>query len=394
MKKPSKHAEKTVRVSLTPHIATDILLIIAIVIFSLLVPSLVSGQQLKTRVKDVARFEGIESYSLVGYGLVIGLNGTGDSDQELTQQTINNVLQNFNLKVNEADLKASNVAAVMITLEIRDSSHKGDLKTATVATIGDATSLMGGELLLAPLLGTDGTPWAIAQGPVTIGGFTFGDAGAGGDQQSKNHPTVGKLANGVKMLRDINVEDTHKETLMVFLNRPDYTTAVNLADAINLKYFGSSRALNRSTVKVMVPRSFLETATVPVFISEVEQILFTPDSRARIVFSERTGTIVIGRDVRLTSVAISHGSISVNIKSSLSVSQPNSFRSGGDTKVIENQETQVIEEATPLNVLPSITSIGDLVDVLNTLGVTPRDIMAIFIALQESGALHAEIDTM
>ncbi len=367
----------------------------ALIFFTLVALSISSmGGPMAVRIKDAARFAGSDRYTLVGYGLVVGLNGTGDSDQELTQQSIVNLLHNFNIKLDPADVKAQNCAVVMLTLTLNDGVHKGDLLTATISSIGDATSLQGGELLLTPLLGEDGTPWALAQGSVVVGGFQFGSGGAGGESQTKNHPTVGKLPGGVKMMRDIDTVAEATGSVRIFLKRPDYTTAVNLAAAINREHVGLARAINHSTVLVTVPDSYLVEGTVPVFLSELEQIRFSPDQRAKIVFSERTGTIVIGREVRIDSVAISHGSISVSIKNTVGVSQPAPFRGGGDTVVANDQQTAVAESRAQLQVLPETTSVGDLVDMLNALGVTPRDIMSIFVALQQSGALHAELEPM
>lgn len=345
------------------------------------------------RVKDVTRIAGREGQTLIGYGLIVGLAGSGDSDEALTQQSLANVLENFRVNIDPDDLKAQNCAAVIVTLDLPDGAHKGDRVTGTVAAIGDATSLVGGELLLTPLLGTDGTPWAIAQGSVLIGGYRFGGSGGGGDLQAKNHPTTGKISN-VKLLRDVGLEPILGHSVMLFLRRPDYTTAVNLASAIDEAFYQAAEVVDQATVRVRFPAEVIENGTEAAFVSQLEQLRFVPDQRAKITFSERTGTIVIGRDVRISSVAISHGSITVNIKSTLQVSQPAPFRSGGQTAVVPDEQTTVQEQRAPLNLLPEVTSVGDLVDVLNTLGVTPQDIMAIFIALQRGGALHAEIEIL
>jgi len=346
------------------------------------------------RIKDATRIGGNESHTLVGYGLVVGLAGSGDSDQDLTRQTIAAALENFRVKVAESELKALNCAVVLVTVTMPNGGHQGDMLNGTVATVGDAKSLVGGELLLTALLGTDGEPWAIGQGALTVGGYAFGGSGAGSDSQSKSHPTTAKLTSGIKLLRDVGVTELAAPTIMLYLKQPDFTTAVSMSEAINLRFAWAARVLNRSTLRVNVPASYLQAGTVPVFVSELEQVRFVPDSRARIVFSERTGTIVIGREVRLSSVAISHGSITVSIKSTVAVSQPEPFRSGGTTVVAQDEQTTVTQPPSKLNLLPEISNIGDLVDVLNTLGVTPQDIMAIFIALQHSGALHAEIEVL
>jgi len=218
-----------------------------------------TGSPLKVRVKDVARIAGDdEMYVLVGYGVVAGLNKSGDSDKTLIQRTIANLMQNFNIIVAEKDIKAQNSAAVMVTATIRGSRRKGDLAPAEIASIGDCKSLLGGILLLTPMLGADGEPWAIAQGPVTTGGFSFGsdNAGEGGNEVIKNHPTSGMLTNGVKLLRDVGINYKNNDVLTYNLKRPDFTSAVNMADSINKKFFGAAIAEDDATIKVRIPATY------------------------------------------------------------------------------------------------------------------------------------------
>lgn len=354
----------------------------------------VTDTQFKVRVKDVSRFRGEEKFTLVGYGLVTGLNGTGDSDENLTQSTIRNLLHNFNIIVDRDRIKAQNTAAVTVTATIDHSAHKGDMIHGTVAAIGDSTSLTGGELVLTPMLGTDAEVWGIAQGAVTTGGFSFGDSGQGGEQAIKNFPTVGSLTGGIKLLRDINVGLKEADVLSLFLNDPDYTSAVNLAGVINDAYYGSALALDASTVRIRVPKEFRDEGLMTTFISEIEQLQFHCDDKARVVFNERTGTIVIGSEVTVSQAAVCHGNIMVNIKNIPGVSQPNAFSYRGDTEVINEQQTTVEEQRSPVFPIPNTTTVGQLVDVLNSLGVTPRDIIVIFHVLKEAGALHAELESM
>lgn len=352
------------------------------------------ASNVKVRVKDVTRIGGSETYTLVGYGLIVGLNGSGDSDEELTQRTISNLLQKFNIVVDEESIKAQNTAAVMITAEINQAAHEGDMIAATLSSIGDATSLTGGELLLTPLLGTDGKPWAIGQGAVTTGAFQVGGSGGGGETQSKNHPTVGLLTNGVKLLRDVGLGVANTDAITLCLKRPDYTTAANMAESINSTFQGAAIAIDSATVRVMVPKTYREEQRFTEFVRELEQLEFSPDSVAKVVINERTGTIVFGGNVKLSSVAISQGNLTITIKNTEGVSQAGAFAPGGSTQNVSNQETTVREEHAPIHLIPDVTTVSELVGVLNALGVTPRDTMVIMHALRDAGALHAELETM
>jgi flagellar P-ring protein precursor FlgI len=359
-----------------------------------------TSRKIMVRFKDVARLAGNEKYTLVGYGVVIGLNGTGDSDATLIQRTVSNLMQNFNVLVKESDIKAQNTAAVMVTATISGPIHSGDMLQATVSSIGDATSLTGGQLLLTPILGTDGETWGIAQGPVVTGGFSFGDSGEGGNTQTKNFPTVGTLTNGLKILKDINLGLKNSDTLTYYLANPDYTTASNLVKVINEKYIGSAVAIDSGTIKVRVPIVYRTENTVPSFISKIEQLYFLPDTRAKVVFNERTGTIVVGENVRISAVAISHGNIYVDVKKIQAVSQPNGgvfsdvVNSKAETVVTNDTTTTVTEEKGRFFEVPGTTTVGELVNVLNALGVSSRDIMIIFHVLKASGALHAELESL
>lgn len=360
----------------------------------LLLSLLGRAQSPQVRIKDVTRRQGDETYTLVGYGLVVGLAGTGDSSAVLSQRTLSNLLHNFNIKIDEEELKGENAAVVMLTARVHTGAHDGDQVHVTVSSVGDADSLTGGELLLTPMLGPDGKPWAIAQGAVTTGGFSFGTEGAGGDLVVKNHPTAGSLTAGAKLLRDIPNDSREVDFITFFLQHPDITTAVNMAEAINAEFYGAATAVDAATVRVQIPGEYRQNGTVTTFLGQVEQLRFAPDQPARVVFNERTGTIIIGSEVRISSVAISHGAIAINIKSTEAVSQPAPFSEGGNTARMSDTQTSVQEDVARTNVLPATTTVGELVEVLNSLGVTPRDIMQIFHALRQAGALHAELQAL
>ena len=347
----------------------------------------------RVRIKDVARIQGVERHTLIGYGLVVGLAGTGDSDQELTQRTISSLLENFNIAVEASDLKSQNTAVVMVTAVVGTSSHKGDSVPATISSIGDATSLRGGELLLTPVLGPDTEIWATGQGAVSTGAYTAGGTGGGGDSQTKNHPTTGTLTNGVKLAQDVDLDLEESKTIRLLLKRPDFTTAVNMAEAINQEFPNSAIPADGGAVCVAVPRSSHEERRVMQFIRDLEAIRFTPDAIAKIVFNERTGTIVFGGNVQISQVAITHGNLTISIKNTEGISQPAPL-SDGTTERMSDQQTTVEEPSTGIHLLPKITTVSELVSSLNALGVTPRDTIVILHALREAGALHAKLESI
>ncbi len=351
--------------------------------------------KVKVRVKDVARIKGFEEYSLIGYGIVTGLNGSGDSDSTLIQSTLSNVLNNFNIKVSETDLKAANCAAVMITLVVDKSAHKGDMIQATISSVGDAKSLTGGTLLMSSIKGEDNTTWATAQGPITTGGYSFGsDSEEGGNQVVKNHPTVGILANGAKLVKDIETDTSFNDVVTFYLNSPDFTTAVNFEKAVNEKFIASAVAKNSSTLNIQIPAEYKAENRVTEFISELEQLLFTTDQEAKVVFNEKTGTIVVGGNVKISAVAIAHGNVTVDIQKVSEGVTASPFEGDAQIEKTNNTKVNIDEPPAKLFPIPNTTTINDLVKVLNDLGVSPRDMMLIFLALQKSGALHAKIESM
>lgn len=350
--------------------------------------TLAPGAAIATRVKDVASVKGVRRNQLVGYGLVVGLNGTGDkSGTEFTLQSLASMLGKFGIGVDPSLIKVKNVAAVTVTGMLSPFARNGGTMDVVVSSLGDATSLEGGTLLMTPLFASDGQVWAIAQGPISTGGFS---AGAGGSSVQKNHPTVGRIAGGATIEREMEVALGERDDFEVALGRPDFTTAQRTVRAIN-DHFGEpvAEARDSGTLRVRVPAAL--AADVVRFLAEVESVEIAPDEVAKVVLNERTGTVVMGANVRISQVAVSHGSLSVTISTTTSVSQPGAF-SGGTTAVVPNTDVSAIEEPARLLLLGGAVTIGDLVRGLNAVGVTPRDLIAILQAIKAAGALSAELE--
>jgi len=343
------------------------------------------------RIKNKARVLGNDTYDLVGYGLVTGLAGTGDSDEELVQTMVADMLINFDRKVEAKNIKANNVAVVMVTATVRNSAHKGDLIDVKVSTLGDATSLTGGNLLLTALKGPDLSIWATGQGMVTNGGFSFGGSDkGGGSTKVKNHPTVGEVTEKFHMERDVNLGLKIKDKVTLCLDKPDFSNTSNMAKAINKKFPRMAKAQDASTVVVNVPKDYRMESRVLDFISELEQIEFVLDNKARITFNERSGTISFTGDIKIDPTAITHGNVFITIKNTEAVAMPSAFSTAKPVK-LNDQQTEVSEEVKRVYNIPEVVTIGQLTDILNKLGVTPRDIMLIMQNLKKAGALHAEL---
>jgi flagellar P-ring protein precursor FlgI len=340
-------------------------------------------------VKDLTLVEGGRDNQLVGYGIVVGLAGDGDSNATSTLRAVSNILQRYGLSVNPSDIKAKNVAAVMITADISAFLKPGARIDVTVAAMGDAKSLQGGVLLQTPLLGGDGRAYAVAQGPVAIGGFLGGSGGPGGATVQKNHPTVGAISNGAIVEREIAAEFVRDNTIRLLLHNPDFTSAARMADAINEKFANSAHAIDAATVKVSLPEEYHGHDVS--FLADLGTVEVQPDTLARIVINERTGTIVATSTVRLSQVAIAHGSLTITVTSNLNVSQPNAFSQNGRSVVTPSTQTAVNEGRGGFTVLNDPPSIERLAAALNSLGVSARDMMAIFQSLKRSGALQAEL---
>ncbi len=340
------------------------------------------------RLKDVAVLQGPTSTSVIGYGLVVGLNKTGDRRQAMfSTQSLVNMLQRFGVVVPPLEVRVENVAAVMVSGEIGAYSQQGSRVDITVSSIGDARSLQGGTLLPTPLHAPDGTVIALGQGPLSIGGF---GAAGGENSVSVNHLTVGRVPRGatVQIARQTAIEPT--DLLRLTLHEPDFTSASHIAAAINQELrTGVARVVDPGTVQVLVPSSY--RTSVPDFIARLEPVPVLMDAVARIVINERTGTVVLGGDVRLGPAAVAHGNLSVKIATEFDVSQPGPLSKGGQTAVTPKVDVNVEEGRAQLVTLQSGTTLGEVVQALNTLGVSPRDIISIVQALKAAGALRAEI---
>lgn len=342
------------------------------------------------RIKDIAAFRGVRSNQLVGYGLVVGLAGTGDSDDAIfTLQSMSSMLEKMGVTVSPDEIKIKNVAAVMVTAELPPFARSGSRLDALVNSIGDAKTLGGGTLLMTPLKAADGQVYAVAQGPVATGGFLIGSGS--GDKVAKNFPTVGRVVQGVSVEREIPFDLNQKGSLTLALNKPDFTTATRVAQAINAGMMEKvAYTQDSGTIHVSVPAGF--AGNIVALIATVEGLSVTPDQVSRVVINERTGTVIMGENVRIATVAIAHGNLSVEIKQNFDVSQPMPFSNRGQTVVTPNAQTMVKEGRAPLQVLETGVSIGQVVRALNALGVTPRDLISILQALKAAGALQADLE--
>jgi flagellar P-ring protein precursor FlgI len=340
------------------------------------------------RIKDLTLVEGGRDNQLIGYGLVVGLAGDGDSTSQATLQSVANALQRFGLAVPFDQIKLKNTAAVMVTADIGAFLRSGARIDLVVASLGDAKSLQGGVLLQTPLLGADGRVYAVAQGPVAVGGFLGGAGGPGGSTVQKNHPTVGTISNGAIVEREIPTTFVGPQGLHLLLRDPDFTSAARMARAINAVFPGASDARDPATITVRLPPEFKGHEVD--YVAALGAIEMTPDSVARIVINERTGTIVATSNVRISQVAISNGSLTITVTSSLGVSQPHAF-SSGQTTVVQGTSTAVDEVKGGFKVVDELPSIERLAAAMNALGVSTRDMTAIFQTLKRSGALQAEL---
>jgi flagellar P-ring protein FlgI len=341
------------------------------------------------RVKDVARIQGVRDNQLVGYGLVVGLNKTGDRRQTIFSiQSLINMLDRMGVTITARDIRVENIAAVMVTTDLSPFSRAGSRIDCTIASIGDARSLQGGILLQTPLKAANGEVYAVAQGPVAIGGFSAGN-GLNGVQV--NHPTSGRISNGAIVEREVVSDLLNRENLELVLNESDFTTASRLETGVNHKLgAGVARSLDGRTVRIHVPDEF--KSRMIELIAEVENIQIDTDQKAKVVLNERTGTVVIGKDVRIAAVAITQGNLSIQIGTNFNVSQPAPFSTVGQTAVTPEQNVVAEEKQSHLVLLKDGSNVEDLVKALNALGVTPKDMVAIFQAIKVSGALQAELE--
>lgn len=344
------------------------------------------------RVKELASWEGVRDNQLVGYGLVVGLAGTGDKRQTVfSAQSLTNMLEKMGVSINPSAIQVRNTAAVMVTGTLPPYGQPGLRIDIHAAAIGDATNLQGGVLLMTPLKGADGQVYAVGQGPVVTGGFS---AGRGGASQTLNHPTAGRIPNGAIIERPAPSTPPGSQ-LRLQLHLPDFTTASRIAAAINKRFASNgpavARAENAGLIRLEAPPRY---SMRPVeFVADVESLTLDPDRQAKIVLNERTGTIVLGKEVRIAPVAILHGALSVEIQTTFDVSQPAPL-SQGNTTVVPQTTINTKEEKAKQILLQNGATVEHLVKALTAIGSTPRDIIAILQNLKAAGALEAELEVI
>lgn len=370
-------------------------LLLALFAVCALAPLTAEKAEASSRIKDIVDVEGIRDNMLVGYGLVVGLNGTGDTlrNAPFTQQSLIGMLER--LGVNTRDiantLRTRNVAAVIVTATLPAFARQGTRVDITVGALGDATSLLGGTLLVTPMLGADGEVYAVAQGPVAVSGFSAAGAGA---SVTRGTPTAGRIANGGIVERELGFQLASMQSVNVALRNPDLTTARRIAQAINAMIGApAARPLDPGTVMVAVPPA--RQADIVGLMTDIEQLTVEPDHIAKVVIDERSGTIVMGENVRISTVAIAQGSLTIRITETPQVSQPNPFSSTGVTAVVPRTDIEIDDSnQRRLAVLPGSVTLQELVNGLNALGIGPRDLITILQAIKAAGALQAEIEVL
>ncbi len=343
------------------------------------------------RLKDVASFKGVRPNQLLGNGLVVGLNGSGDgTNVDFNTQELANMLANMGVTANRSKIKVKNIAAVAVTAMLPPFARVGSRIDVLVSSMGDAKSLQGGTLLLTPMKGADGQVYALAQGPLSVGGFAAsGEAGGG---VTKNHPTAGRIANGATVEREIPFDFASKEGIVIALNDPDFTTATRAVGAINKHLHGTyASSQDSGTINIKLPPGYKDRMVS--MLASLENLEVATDTVAKVVIDERNGTVVMGENVRLSTVAIAHGNLMIQIKEKPRISQPLPF-SQGTTVVVPDTSITVKEGADRLMVLPEGINIGQVVQALNAIGVTPRDLIAILQAIKAAGALQAELQVI
>jgi flagellar P-ring protein precursor FlgI len=351
----------------------------------------VVAAQATSRIKDLANIEGVRQNQLIGYGLVVGLNGTGDTLNNIpfTKQSLQAMLERMGVNIRGATIRTGNVAAVMVTGNLPPFGTQGTRMDVTVSALGDSKNLQGGTLLVTPLLGADGNVYAVAQGSLAIGGF---QAEGNAASITKGVPTVGRIANGAIIEREIEFALNRLPNVRLALRNPDFTTAKRIAAAVN-DFLGAKTAepLDPSTVQLSIPAEF--KGNVVAMLTEIEQLQVDPDLGAKIIIDERSGIIVMGRDVRVATVAVAQGNLTVTISESPQVSQPNP-QSRGRTVVTPNSKVGVSEDGKKFAMVKDGVSLQQLVDGLNGLGIGPRDLIGILQAIKAAGAIQADIEVM
>jgi flagellar P-ring protein precursor FlgI len=346
-----------------------------------------------SRIKDISGFEGVRENVLVGYGLVVGLQGTGDDLKKIgaTKQSLLGMFERLGINTRDDRLETDNVAAVIVTATLPAFARQGARIDLTVSSLGNAESLQGGSLAVTPLMGADGEVYAVAQGVVQVGGFTAQGAAA---TITRGVPTSGRIPSGAIVEREIDFDLSALKAVKLALHNPDFTTARRISDAINA-YLGtlSAVATDPGTVLVATPEGYL--GSVVDLMTSVEQLQVEPDQPARVIIDENTGVIVIGDDVRISTVAIAQGNLTIRVTETPQVSQPSPFSEGGTTEVVPRTEIEVDDDSDRrLGIVSEGVSLQELVNGLNALGIGPRDMISILQAIKASGALQAEIQVM
>ncbi len=341
-----------------------------------------------SRIKDIAAFEGVRDNQLVGYGLVVGLNGTGDRNQTIfSTQTLANMLERNGITIDGDKVRVKNIAAVMVTATLPPFIRQGSRIDVTVSSIGDAQSLQGGVLIMTPLLGANNQVYVTAQGPINLGGFS---AGGSNNRVQTNHPTVGRIANGGLVEKDVLVDFNGKSHLNLVLNRSDFTTVSRAVRAINESSGANvASAMDGRTILIQVPPDY--SNRIIEFMAMVENARMEVDTAAKVVLNEKTGTIILGKDVKIAEVSIIHGSLSLQVGTTFQVSQPAPFGQG-DTKIVPEQTVSVQEDKGRTVMLREGASVEEVVRALNTIGAGPRDVIAILQAIKAQGALQADLE--
>ncbi len=346
------------------------------------------------RIKDIADFQGVRDNLLVGYGLVVGLDGTGDSltNAIFTKQSLIGMLERLGVNVRDQSIKTDNVAAVMVTGTLPPFARHGGRIDVAVSAMGDAESLLGGTLLVTPMIGADGEIYAVAQGQVAIGGFSA--SGAGGTSVTKGVPTNGRIPNGAIVERAVDFNMASLKSINLSLRNPDFTTSRRIAQVINGHLNApAAQSLDPSTVALQVPAAY--AADIVALITDIEQLSVQPDQRARVVIDEQSGTIVMGENVKISTIAIAQGNLTIRITETPQVSQPNAFSDAGTTTTVQRTDIDVDEgSGQQLAVFTSGVDLQELVNGLNALGIGPRDLITILQTIKAAGALQAEIEVM
>jgi flagellar P-ring protein precursor FlgI len=364
--------------------------------FSMVLPLVTAGVANAVRIKDVARVDGVRANQLIGYGLIVGLDRTGDSQRSVfTLQSMSAMLSRVGIRMDPKQLILRNIAAVMVTAKLPPFAQPGTPIDILASSIGDARSLVGGTLLMTALNGVDGKTYAMAQGPLQVGGYSV--QGKTGSSLKSNHLNVGRIPGGATVERSVKVKLGDGESITVVLDKPDFGTSRQVTSAINAAaaalggVANMAKSLNSARIEITVPLTARDNPTD--FIAQMEILEVTPDAIARVIINGRTGTMVMGDKVRISPVAISHGSLKLEVKETPTVVQPQPL-AGGDTAIEQQTDLTVTEKGGPIQIVPEGATLADVVGALNALGATPRDLVQIIQAIQSAGALHAELEVL